>query len=326
MESLGHVIVRMPSASTFRRALHRVDIQALEREMARLGQELDADEGVTGSVVGPQGEELRGQAVDGKEVRGASAHGEKVKLVSLVRHGSGAVLGQQKVAPKSHEIVCAPQLLQGRELKGTVTTFDAAHTHKPLAQQIIDQHGDYVMLVKKNQRTLYTDIKTFFEDPTLPRREDDRNAYTYPGKGHGRLETRTLVCSAVLTPYLHWPGGQQVFQRTCRRLLPKSGKVSEKATYGLTSLSRQRAEAYHLEQFCRGHWTIENEDHYVRDETLKEDRCQMHKGNAPEALAALKNGLLTALRYHGWTNIADALRYYAASVASTFAFLAGNAS
>ena len=120
--------------------------------MARLGQELDADEGVTGSVVGPQGEELRGQAVDGKEVRGASAHGEKVKLVSLVRHGSGAVLGQQKVAPKSHEIVCAPQLLQGRELKGTVTTFDAVHTHKPLAQQIIDQHGDYVMLVKKNQR------------------------------------------------------------------------------------------------------------------------------------------------------------------------------
>jgi len=43
-------------------------------------------------------------------------------------------------------------------------------------------------------------------------------------------------------------------------------------------------------------------------------------------LAALQNGLLTALRYHGWTNIANALRYYAASVAATFAFLAGNAS
>jgi len=97
MESLGHVIVRMPSASTFRRALHRVDIQALEREMARLGQELDADEGVTGSVVGPQGEELRGQAVDGKEVRGASAHGEKVKLVSLVRHGSVEVTGRSRM-------------------------------------------------------------------------------------------------------------------------------------------------------------------------------------------------------------------------------------
>ncbi len=134
------------------------------------------------------------------------------------------------------------------------------------------------------------------------------------------------MCSAVLLPYLHWPGGQQVFQRTCRRVLSKSGKSSEKVTYGITSLARQRAQAYHLEQFCRGHWTIENRSHYVRDETLKEDRVQIHKGHAPQALAALRNGLLMTLRYHGWANTADALRYFDASVARTFAFLTGEVS
>jgi hypothetical protein len=51
----------------------------------------------------------------------------------------------------------------------------------------------------------------------------------------------------------------------------------------------------------------------------------MHKGNAPEALAALKNGLLSALHYQGWTNITDALCFYAASGSRTFAFLTGNA-
>ena len=59
----------------------------------------------------------------------------------------------------------------------------------------------------------------------------------------------------------------------------------------------------------------------MRDETLGEDRCQMWAGNAPQALAALKNGILMALRYKGWENIAEALRYYAAPVRKAFAFL-----
>ena len=79
-----------------------------------------------------------------------------------------------------------------------------------------------------------------------------------------------------------------------------------------------------MEALWRGHWTIEDRDHYVRDVTLLEDRCQMHKGHAPQALAALKNALLAALRCLGWENIAEAIRYYAASVQRALAFLAGD--
>ncbi len=175
MASLGHAIRHIPSASTIRRALHQVDPQTLERAIARLGRRLDKAKEGRAYVIGPEGERLRGQALDGKEVRGANAHGEAVTLVSLVCHGSGLVLAQQQVADKGHEITCAPQLLRGQNLKGTVTTFDAAHTHRPLAQQIIAQQGDYLMVVKKNQRRLYTDLQTFFADPALPRAEDDRD-------------------------------------------------------------------------------------------------------------------------------------------------------
>ena len=62
----------------------------------------------------------------------------------------------------------------------------------------------------------------------------------------------------------------------------------------------------------------------MRDETLGEDRCQMHEGSAPRALAVLRNGLLAAMRQGGWTNIAQALRHYGAAVGRALAFLAGN--
>jgi hypothetical protein len=69
-----------------------------------------------------------------------------------------------------------------------------------------------------------------------------------------------------------------------------------------------------LEGVWRGHWTIENRVHYVHDVTMGEDAGQAHTGSTPQALAAVRNALLALLRSRGWTNIADALRHYAASL------------
>ena len=55
----------------------------------------------------------------------------------------------------------------------------------------------------------------------------------------------------------------------------------------------------------------------MRDVTMGEDACQMHRGNALQALAALRNAILSLFRWEGWTNIATALRYYSASVQRT---------
>ena len=100
-------------------------------------------------------------------------------------------------------------------------------------------------------------------------------------------------------------------RRTCRRINARSGLVETETTYGITSLPRALAGPQQLEQFWRGHWTIENRLHYVRDETLGEDRCQVHTGQAPQALAAFRNAILSLLRFHGWSNIAAATRRYA---------------
>ncbi len=51
----------------------------------------------------------------------------------------------------------------------------------------------------------------------------------------------------------------------------------------------------------------------MRDVTGGEDAGQAYRGNTPRALATLRNALLNLFRARGWTNIADALRYYGAS-------------
>ncbi|OIO98275.1 MAG: hypothetical protein AUK03_01500 [Anaerolineae bacterium CG2_30_64_16] len=81
----------------------------------------------------------------------------------------------------------------------------------------------------------------------------------------------------------------------------------------MTSLGRDWAGPQHLEFFWRGHWTIENKVHYIRDETMGEDRGQVHTGSAPQALATLRNGIISLLRYRGRNDIAEALRHYGAS-------------
>ena len=92
-------------------------------------------------------------------------------------------------------------------------------------------------------------------------------------------------------------------------------------TCGVTSLRPEQASAAHLEALWRGHWTIENRVHYVRDVTLGEDAGQAWTGSTPRALATLRNAAISLLRSHGWTNIADALRHYGAGTVRALALI-----
>lgn len=304
----------MPSESTIRRVLRAIDVRVLEERLARFADSLAKKSTAAGTITTSTGETWQGQAVDGKELRGVRAHGQRVYLLSLVQHGSGITLAQQAVEQESNEITAVPQLLGGRDLSGTVTTMDALLTQRSLAQQILDQGGHYFMIVKRNQPKLYDAIALLFERPPWLRREQDQKyrAHRTVDKGHGRLETRTLEASNILCDYLDWPGVGQVMRRRCKRVNLKTGEVSIQTTYGITSLPWSQVDAAQLEALWRAHWTIENRVHYVRDVTMGEDACQTRTGHAPQVLAALRNIILSLLRWKGWKNIADALRYYAA--------------
>jgi hypothetical protein len=106
--------------------------------------------------------------------------------------------------------------------------------------------------------------------------------------------------------HFDWPGLAQVcrlVRTTCR-----GGEELTEIEYAVTSASRPQAPASTLLAWWRGHWGIENREHWVRDVTLGEDACQIHCGNAPQNLATLRNSLISLLRLHGYQNIASGLR------------------
>lgn len=302
----------LPSYATLRRTLLGIDVRILERVLERHAQ-------TTLRPAVP----LCAQAIDGKTLRGTLKYGPRAatRLVSLVQHHPLRVLAQRPIGRQRHEITAVRQLLHGRNLRHTVITLDALLTQKPLAHLILRQHGDYLMVVKANQPELYAAIELLFEQPPWLATERGSQRCQTRNQGHGRFERRTLEASTWLNAYLDWPGVQQVLRRTCYRRLRKSGQVSREVTYGITSVSPERASVSLLEQFWRGHWLIENGVHYVRDETWGEDRCQVHVGATAQVLAALRNGIMNALRQRGCKNIAAALRQFAASPRRAFEFV-----
>lgn len=304
--ALGWQSPHWPSEATLRRALRDLDLVALEGCMQRIEPSAAAARAAPRQAVG--------LAIDGKTVRGARRRGQPVHLVSLVRH-TGAVLAQTAVAEKENEIVAAPLLLAGRDLRGTLTTMDALHTQRTFAEQIGRQGGHYLMVVKDNQPTMAHAIATLFSD--APWLSDERAAeYAVARtveKGHGRVETRLLEASPSLNAWLDWPNVGQVLRRTCRRVHLRTGEIQEAVMLGITSLPFAPKRVAQVERYWRGHWSIENKVHYVRDVTLGEDRGQAHTGATAQALAALRNAILTLIRATRWRYVADAIRHYAAS-------------
>lgn len=80
---------------------------------------------------------------------------------------------------------------------------------------------------------------------------------------------------------------------------------------GITSLAKSQATPRKLLELNRGHWTIENRVHWVRDVTFDEDHCRVRKGAAAQAMAGLRNLAIGLFRLAGARNIAAALRHCA---------------
>ena len=181
--------------------------------------------------------------------------------------------------------------------------------------------GHDLLVVKDNQPSLVAAIDLLFAGgcPALP--ADCLARHTTVDQRHGRLETRTLERRAALNADLDWPDVGQVLRRTCRAVLHKTGAVRQEVTYGLSSLPAASTTPALVERRWRGHWTIENRVHYVRDVTFGEDAGHAWVGTTPHALATLRNLLLAILRAHGWRNIAAALRHYGAAAQRALALL-----
>ncbi len=121
------------------------------------------------------------------------------------------------------------------------------------------------------------------------------------------MERRTITTTRWVNEYLEgWPGVGPVFRLERRRAV--KGKVEVEVVYGLTSLSSVAASAEQLLGYTRGHWGIENGLHYIRDETLGEDRCRVRRGPGARVLASMRNVAVHLLKRTEYRSVAAATR------------------
>lgn len=70
-------------------------------------------------------------------------------------------------------------------------TIDAMGCQQKIAQQIVDQGGDYVLGLEGNQGTTLEAVETHFS--TNP--DAKHSMFQEVDKGHGRVETRTCFAA-----------------------------------------------------------------------------------------------------------------------------------
>ena len=303
VQELGLTWSRMPHHNTFRRILAFVlDPDEIDRVIS---QHLTSLEGVgTSQLIAFDGKTVRG-TINEKNPRGTH-------LLSAYLTAEGIVLGQVAVESKENEIVAAPVLLGGIDLKDKIVIADAMHSQKALSKQVTTAGGDFIWLIKKNQPSAFEDIEQLFAPKTptvlgnyLP---DDFTAYEEGDKGHGRLERRQITVSSELKGYTKWPDFEQVFRVDRKRINLTTGEIERETVYGLTSLSAAQASAKQLFGYVRDYWGIENGLHLRRDVTFREDRTRQTRGCAGRVMASLNNLAIGLLRFAGFTNLAHARR------------------
>jgi predicted transposase YbfD/YdcC len=271
-----------PKHDTYNRVFQALDPEKFSQGLARWTQSVRAVLG--GEVV----------ALDGKAVRRALNQGEDTRvIVSAWATESGLLLGQRKVRDKSNEITIVPELLRALELAGCIVTADALHCQKNIAKEIIEADADYVLALKGNQGTAFTEIKTFL-DEAIQRQEAHLVSCQTTDKGHGRLEVRRYWQTEKIAWFADrkdWEGLRSVGVVEAQREI--KGKVSVESRYYLSSL---RTDVAKFARAVRGHWSVENQLHWVLDVVFGEDQSRARTGNAAENLAATRRLAVNLLR------------------------------
>jgi len=171
------------------------------------------------------------------------------------------------------------------------------------------------MAVKGNQEGLEREIAELFDEVEGKSFADVRQkSHRTAEKGHGRSEEReyTLAQLAMTGEQQRkWPGLRCFGKVVSRRAV--EGKTTEETRYYITSLP---CRAKLFAESVRGHWSVENNLHWMLDVSFREDESRVRAGHGAEKLSTLrrlglsllkaektnKRGIAAKRKLAGWSN------------------------
>jgi predicted transposase YbfD/YdcC len=278
----------IPSHDTFGRVFSLLDAELFEKSF------LNWMQGVVKSLCG------KVLAVDGKRLRGSydRLKGKSaIHMVGAYASELGLLIGQIKTEDKSNEITAIPALLSQLSLAGCIVTIDAMGTQKAIAQQIIQQEADYVLSLKGNQSSLHEDVRIYFEDNEIQKKNESTWSYFESiEKDHGRIEHRKIWATDKidwLKKNHSWAKLTSIIKVESQCTCVVTGETSSDNRYFISSLA---GDAKSLAYAIRQHWGIESQLHWSLDMTFREDYSRVRKDHAQENLSILRRIALNLLK------------------------------
>lgn len=276
----------IPSHDTFERVFARIDARVFERCCVHWLQEVAQAIGL-GHI-----------AIDGKTLRG-SGNSElgPLHVVSAWATEAHLILGQVAVDGKSNEITAIPKLLQLLDLHGALVTIDAMGCQKEIAAAIIDRGGDYLLAVKGNQEHLLTDVQATLCDALDGVLADGMvDSYTKTERRSGGEVKRSYVVvrdMCKIRDLKLWANLTTIGM--CRTTRVVNGETVDEVRYFIGS---RKMSARRYAKGMRGHWGIENNQHWQLDVSFDEDANRTQNRNGAENLGMLRRLALVLLKQH----------------------------
>jgi hypothetical protein len=123
-EKLGLTVTRLPSDTTFRRILQKLDFQTLAQQFEQwVSRTIDIKPGAWIAI--------DGKSIKGTIIKPGTAYQNFINMVSLYSSQQGVVLASQQLESKHNsELKVVQTILEALELQGVVFTMDALHCQK----------------------------------------------------------------------------------------------------------------------------------------------------------------------------------------------------
>lgn len=228
--------------------------------------------------------------IDGKAIKSATDKingGNTPYIVSAFLQDLGISIAGVKVDDKSNEITAIPELLDLINIENCIITIDAMGCQKEIAKKIVEKDGHYCFAVKENKKNFYLDIKDYF-DFILNETSEKENIITYTttDKDHGRIERR----EHYIVYDIDWLYGKENWQNLSmigmtRNYREINGEVSIQEKYYISDLKLSGEE---FARVVRGHWSIENNLHWILDVHFREDWSLCKEENALKKLSTIR--------------------------------------
>lgn len=287
-EILGDDFVGVPSHDTFSRFFSLVNPLSLENAFRKTMSQCSMQKNA-GS------EEKEVIAIDGKYILGVTNE-SALNMVSAYATHIGLCLGQEIATKKMNEPEALRKLVRELNIKDSIITADALHCQKKSVKEIVQMGGDYLLMVKSNQKHLYEGILEGIRTEIIRDKKKWIDHARQTEEGHGRNETR--ICHSCSHPgWLpacgkEWEGIKSYGVITHERTVLATGETSSETRCFISSLEKDAPLQLTI---MREHWKIENNLHWQLDVSFNEDDAKMNK-NQSQNISLLRKLAMPVLK------------------------------